>query len=230
MGINPNPIPLTPKARRKQNLFKFFSALCDREVELESFVEYIVWLSLEFNRRIVFMCERPCVLQGRVDGRKETYKPDLFFRTRDLEESLGECKKKEDTEEVEPGVFLPKRWPAMSALAEQVRLPLKLFLDADFAPMVTAVANWREALPYVADEAQRPRHALREAVLAQFDQVSMLSLGELSATIPDWEASEVHSAALWWVHQGPLDLDWNKAPLGRDTVLTLHSGIDWRRV
>lgn len=230
MGINPSPIPLTPKARRGQNLYKFFSALCGRIVELESFVEFIVWLSLEFNRRIIFLCERPCVLKGKVDGRNATYKPDLFFRTRDLEESLGECKKIEDTEEVEPHLFLPKRWPAMSGLAEQYRLPLKLFLDADFAPFATAVANWREALPYVADEAQRPRHALRDAVLTQFEQVSMLSLGELSATIPDWEASEVHSAALWWVHQGPLDLDWNKAPLGRDTVLRLHSGIDWRRV
>ena len=229
MTIDPTPIPLTAKARRRQNLFKFFSPLCDRLVELESFVEYIVWLSMEFDRQITFLCERPCVLQGRVAGRKETYKPDLFFRKRDQDGSLGECKKNEDLVENEAGVRLPKRWPAMSALAEQARVPLALFVDADFVARATAAANWREALPYAADEAQRPRHALREGILTQFEQVPMLSLGELSASIADWEASDVYSAALWWVYQGTLDLDWNKAPLGRDTVLTLHSGTDWRR-
>ncbi len=118
----------------------------------------------------------------------------------------------------------------MSALCEQARLPLKLIVDSDFLPMKTAVANWREAVAYVADEAQRPRHELREQVLGQFEHMPMLSLGELSSSLPDRDPSEVHSCALWWVHQGPLSLDWNKAPLGRETVLTLHSGMDWRRV
>lgn len=230
MSIDPTPIALEPKARRNQNLFRLFSPLADRIVELESFVEYIVWLSLEFNQNVIFLCERPCVLSGKVDGRKQTYKPDLFFRTRDQEESLGECKKKEDLVETEPNVWLPKRWPIMTDLAKQARYSLKLYVDADLAPYATAVANWREALPYVADEAQRPRPELRQAVLTHFEQVSKLSLGELAASIPDWEASEVHSASLWWVHQGPLDIEWNRSPLGRETVLTLHSGSDWRRV
>ncbi len=230
MGMNPTPIELEPKARRNQNLFRFFSPLADRIVELESFVEYIIWLSMEFNQQVIFLCERPCVLSGKIDGRKQTYKPDLFFRTRELEESLGECKKQEDLIETEPGVWLPKRWPIMSALAEQARYPLKLYIDAELAPYATAVANWREALSYVSDEAQRPRPELRETVLAQFEHVSTLSLGELAASIPDWEPSEVHSASLWWVHQGPLDVEWNRSPLGRETVLTLHSGPDWRRL
>ena len=230
MGFNPSPIELTPKELRRQNIYKFFSALCDREVIVESLVEYIVWLSMEFNHRIVFLCERPAELSGRVDGKSKSYRPDLFFRTCDGEESLGEAKKQEDIKEVEPGVWQPARWPIMTALCEQVRLPLKLFVDSDFLPVKTAVANWRDALGHVADEAQRPRHELREQLLKQFEDLPMLSIGELSANLPDWEPTEVQNAALWWVHQGPLSLDWNKAPLGRETVLTLHSGMDWRRV
>lgn len=230
MGINPSAIPLTPEELRKQNIYKFFSALCNREVIVESLVEYLVWLSFEFSHRIVFLCERPVKLEGRVDGRHKSYRPDVFLRTCDGEESLVEAKKQEDTTEIEPGVWRPKRWSIMSALCDQARLPLKLILDSDFLPVKTAVANWREAIACVADEAQRPRHELRKLVLGQFEHMPMISLGELSASISDWEPSEVHNAALWWVHQGPLSLDWNKAPLGRETVLTLHSDMDWRRV
>ena len=103
----------------------------------------------------------------------------------------------------------------MSALCDQARLPLKLILDSDFRPVKTAVANWREAIACVADEAQRPRHELRKLVLGQFELMPLISLGELSASFSVLAPSVVHNAALCFVHQGPLSLDWNKAQLGR---------------
>ena len=116
MGINPSPIELTPEELRNQNIFKFFSALCDRQVIVESLVEYLVWLSLEFDQRIVFLCERPVKLEGKVDGKAKQYRPDVFFRTSDGEESLVEAKKHEDLIEIEPELRRPKRWPVMAAL------------------------------------------------------------------------------------------------------------------
>ncbi len=230
MGFNPSPIELKPKELRKQNTFKFFSPLCGREVIVESLVEYIVWLSFEFDRNVKVLCERPAKLEGRVDGKEKSYRPDLFVRTQDNEETLVECKKHEDLIEVEPDVWQPKRWDTMSTLAEQISLPLRLVVDSDFVPLSTAVNNWREALPFAADESQRPRHALRQYIQRQFEMMPTQTLGELAANTADWEADEVHSAALWWAHQGPLDLEWNAAPLGRDTVLRKYSDFDWCRV
>lgn len=224
MGINPNPIPLTPKERRRQNVWKFFSTLCNRTVELESFVEFLVWVSLEFCPDVIFLCERPCKLEGRVEGKKQTYRPDLFVRAKGdagPSEHLAECKKSEDCVEVESGIWQPKRWDVMQALVDPTGLPLRLYRDGDFIEQRIAVDNWREALPYVTDEAQRPRYELRERVLEQYRRIGQLPLGEVSASIADWEASEIESAALWWVHQGRLQLDWNERPLGRDTLLTL---------
>lgn len=233
MGMDPKPLPLTQKERRRQNVWKFFSALCNRFVELESFVEFLVWLSLEFCPEVIFLCERPCRLEGQVDGKKQTYRPDLFVRAKGNEaplEHLGETKKQEDCIEVEPNIWQPARWSVMEALTAPRGLPLRLYTDADFVEQRVAVDNWREALPYVADEAQRPRHELRASVLDQFQHFEQLPLGEISASIPDWEPSEVESVALWWVHQGRLALDWNDRPLGRDSLLTMVSeGSDWQR-
>lgn len=233
MGIDPKPIELTQKERRRQNVYKFFSALCDRFVELESFTEFLVWLSLEFSPNVIFLCERPCRLEGRVEGKKQTYRPDLFVRAKADGaplEHLGETKKREDCVEVEPDVWQPKRWPVMKALVDKTGLPLRLYTDFDFIEQRVAVDNWREALPYIADEAQRPRHELRQLVLEQFRHMGQLPLGEVTASITDWERSEVDSAALWWVHQGRLQLDWNDRPLGRDSLLTLvPEDSDWRR-
>ncbi len=220
MGMLPEPVELTPKQRRKQNVYKFFSPLCGREVELESFVEFIVWLSLEFSPDTEFLCERPGILVARVNGKDESYTPDLFVRTQSKEEFLGESKKDEDLVETPGGERLPKRWAVMSGIAAHYNLPLRLFTDADFLDRRVAVGNWREVLPHVAGEAQRPRHPLRKIVLDQFDVAPQLTLGELSASIADWSPSEVHGVALWWVHQGSLVLDWNAAPLGRQTLLT----------
>lgn len=226
MGFIPSPVQLTPKELRRQNIFKFYSPLCGREVIVESLVEYIVWLSFEFDRNVKVLCERPAKLEGRVDGKNKTYRPDLFVRTQNNEETLVECKKHEDLREVEPDVWRPARWDTMNALAEQNNLPLRLIVDLDFVPLSTAVNNWREALPFAADEAQRPRHSLREYIQNQFDMMPAQTLGELSANTADWDAEEVQSAALWWVHQGPLELEWNNAPLGRDTVLRKHTDFE----
>ena len=234
MGIDPQPIQLTQKERRRQNVYKLFSALCDRIVELESFTEFLVWLSLEFCPEIIFLCERPCRLEGRVDGKKQSYRPDLFVRARGdsaPQEHLGETKKREDCIEVEPGIWRPKRWSVMEALVEPTGRPLRLYTDYDFIEQRIAVDNWREALPYVADEAQRPRYELRQQVLEQFQRMGQLPLGEVTASIPDWERSEVESVVLWWVHQGRLAFDWNDRPLGRDSLLTMvPDDNDWRRV
>ena len=224
MGIDPQSRPLTPKERRRQNVWKIYSALCDRLVELESFVEFQVWLSLEFCPEVIFLCERPCKLEGRVDGKKQTYRPDLFVRSRGDAgpiEHLGECKKSEDCFEVEPGVWQPARWDIMNALVAPTGLPLRLYRDVDFVDQRTAVDNWREALGYIADEAQRPRYELRELVLEQYQRMGQLPLGEVSSTIAEWERSEVEAAAIWWVHQGRLTFDWNDRPLGRDSLFTL---------
>ncbi len=233
MGIDPQPIQLTQKERRRQNVYKFFSTLCDRIVELESFVEFLVWLPLEFSPEVIFLCERPCRLEGRVEGKKQSYRPDLFVRAKGdsaPEEHFGETKKREDCVEVEPDIWQPKRWPVMQALVEPTGRPLRLYTDYDFIEQRVAVDNWREALPYVADEAQRPRYELRQQVLEQFQRIGQLPLGEVTASIPDWERSEVESVALWWVHQGRLAFDWNDRPLGRDSLLTLvPDDTDWRR-
>ena len=233
MGIDPQPIQLTQKERRRQNVYKFFSALCDRFVELESFVEFLVWLSLDFSPEVIFLCERPCRLEGRVEGKKQSYRPDLFVRAKGdsgPQEHLGETKKREDCIEVEPDIWHPKRWPLMQSLVDKSGLPLRLYTDYDFIEQRVAVDNWREALPYVADEAQRPRYELRQQVLEQFQRIGQLPLGEVTASIPDWERSEVESVALWWVHQGRLAFDWNDRPLGRDSLLTLvPDEADWRR-
>jgi hypothetical protein len=233
MGINPKPIDLTPKERRRQNVYKFFSALCDRFVELESFTEFLVWLSLEFSPDVIFLCERPCRLEGRVEGKKQTYRPDLFVRAKGDGapiEHLGETKKREDCVEVEPDVWQPKRWPVLQSLVDETGLPLRLYTDFDFVEQRVAVDNWREALPYVADEAQRPRHELRELVLEHYQRMGQLPLGEVSASIAGWERSEVDAATLWWVHQGRLQFDWNDRPLGRDSLFTLApESADWRR-
>lgn len=224
MAINPTPITLTPKERRRQNMWRFYSALCGRFVELESFVEYLVWLSLEFCPQVIFLCERPCRLEGRVNGKKESYRPDLFVRRRNvdvIEEHLGEAKKSEDCFEVEPGDWQPKRWDVMTALVEPTGHPLRLYRDGDFVEQRMAVDNWREALGYVAEEAQRPRHELRELVMDQYQRMGQLPLGEVSASITEWEPSEVEAATLWWAHQGRLEFDWNARPLGRDSLFTL---------
>ena len=114
---------------------------------------------------------------------------------------------------------LPKRWHVLSSVAAQYQLPLQLRTDADFLDHRVGVGNWREALPHVASEVQRPRYELRKFVLDQFNTEAHLTIGELAAGTTDWEPSEVHSVALWCVHQGDLLLDWNASPLGRQTLL-----------
>ena len=234
MALDPKPIPLTPKERRRQNVWKFYSVLCGRTVEVESFVEYLVWLSLEFCPDVTFLCERPCKLKGRVDGRNQTYRPDLFVRTKGDAgpiEHLGECKKSEDCVEIEPEVWEPPRWDVMTSLVDPTGLPLRLYRDGDFVDQRMAVDNWREALGYIMDEAQRPRYELRELVLEQYQRMGQLPVGEVSASITEWEQFEVEAAALWWVHQGRLEFEWNERPLGRDSLLTLApDDANWGRV
>ena len=233
MAMNPTPGALTAKERRRQNVWKLFSVLCGRFVELESFVEYLVWLSLEFCPEVIFLCERPCKLEGRVDGKKQSYRPDLFVRAKGETgpvEHLGECKKSEDCVEVEPNVSRPPRWDVMKALVDSTGLPLRLYTDGDFAEQRIAIDNWREALGYIADEAQRPRYELRELVLDQYQRIGQLPLGEVSASITEWEPSEVEADTLWWVHQGRLEFDWNERPLGRDSLFTLApDDANWGR-
>lgn len=220
MGINPQPVELTPKQRRRQNLHSFFSPLCHRVVELTSFNEYCIWLSHEFNPEIDFLCERPGQLVAYVDGKEQGYTPHLFARTVHGDEYLGECKKAADLEEDERGLLVPERWSVMSAIAKQHSLPLRLFLDLDLVDKQIALSNWRTALPHVSDEAQRPRYKLRRQLMSQFDHSQCYTLSELADSCPDWEPPEVHSAAIWSVHQRHLSLDWNAAPLGEDTLLT----------
>lgn len=224
MGINPQPVELTPKQRRRQNLHKFFSPMCHRLVELESFNEFSTWLSHEFNPEIDFLCERPAQLVAYVDGREQGYTPDLFARTANGDEYLGECKQAADLVEDETGVLVPKRWPVISAITERYNLTLRVFTDIDLLDQQIALSNWRTALPYVSDEAQRPRRELRRQVMAQFDLSPRQSFFELATNCPDWEPTEVHSAAIWSVHQRLLSLDWNAAPLGEDTLLTAGTG------
>lgn len=222
MSLNPSPVPLKPKRRRRQNVFKFYSPKCQREVEVESFVEYIVWLSYEFDANTTFMCERPGELVAPVDGKSQKYTPDLFVRTANDEEYLIEAKKDEDLVESDCDDRVPKRWPIISAIADHYGLPLRVVTDLDFSDRQISVANWREALPYAADESLRPRYPLRESVLSLFSEFQQLTLGEISSSLPDWPPSECHSSALWHVHQGRLAMEWNTTALDRTTLLRLN--------
>ncbi|MDH3380231.1 MAG: hypothetical protein OEQ39_25195 [Gammaproteobacteria bacterium] len=219
MAMNPTPVELSSKAHRRQNLFRFFSPKTGRMVELESFVEFIVWLFFEFRQDVTFLCERPGYLEHRNKGRVSRYLPDIFVRLIDGYEFLVESKKDEDLVLVIDECRVPRRWPIIKEIVDHAGIPIELMTDRKLVEHATAVANWRQALPYAAGEAQRPRHELRKLVKRRFEVESVLTIGELAADIADWEETDVCDVAFWYVHQGALSIDWDASDIGRHTVL-----------